>query len=580
MRDGRGDEEWLGLDFAPGTQVAGFLIEGRLATGSFGALYQARRGERRFAIKLVPKDERGEREVDALRRVQALPVVGFHGYGLWPDESPRFIVLALELVDGQELDVWARDFNPDAHELLVQVMRPLVDMLGQVHAAGVVHRDVKESNIVIRHQDGHPVLVDFGAAGYEGAPRLTQRLPPGTPEYRSPELLRFAREWAGEPPPDRPGDDLWALGVTFYALLTRTLPFGDRHGPLVRNILEQVPEPPHVRNPRVPRAVSDICLRMLEKAPAARYPDALAIARALEDALALADDAWGVRLFPGERRERTPEPDPPASSAPARGRRGFVALAISGALALGLALSFFRGMTPEVAPETPRMTLAARSPTPRADSRQEMAPDRMTGEVGFNAGLRKSPTPAPVATATLPPEEPMRPSPKSRSMIPALVATTCMASACVSGPRSGPPPEGPCPEGSLEAHRRYRLPDWDGLDVQLGKHRNAAGEIIPNSFPVPARNGPIDGWLIKPRGGLPFDTTFTGELIVRKEYVYGHFTRARLPDGTEFPVCLEFRENVAETIAAIGGTPDNFKVAASIVAMIRTSFSHRNKFYP
>ena len=52
---------------------------------------------------------------------------------------------------------------------------------------------VKEANIIMRETDEQPVLVDFGAAGYEGAPRLTMRLPQGTPEYRSPEALRFRR---------------------------------------------------------------------------------------------------------------------------------------------------------------------------------------------------------------------------------------------------------------------------------------------------------------------------------------------------------------------------------------------------
>ncbi|HEY0097086.1 MAG TPA: protein kinase, partial [Archangium sp.] len=169
MRIARDDvpDEPLGLDLLAGAEVAGFIIERRLASGSFGALYQARRGGKRFAIKLVPWDARGEREVDALRRVRELPVVGFHGYGLWPEEKPRFIVLALELVEGVALDTWAREFNPSTSELLTQVMLPLVSTLGQLHAAGVVHRDVKEANIVMRQKDGHPVLVDFGAAGFE-----------------------------------------------------------------------------------------------------------------------------------------------------------------------------------------------------------------------------------------------------------------------------------------------------------------------------------------------------------------------------------------------------------------------------
>jgi hypothetical protein len=74
--------------------------------------------------------------------------------------------------------------------------------------------------------------------------------------WRSPELLRFALEWTGDPGPVVPGDDLWALGVTAYILLTREVPFGDRNTKgMTRAILHETPVPPHERNPRVPRAL-------------------------------------------------------------------------------------------------------------------------------------------------------------------------------------------------------------------------------------------------------------------------------------------------------------------------------------
>ena len=131
-------------------------------------------------------------------------VVSFLGYSLWPDEEPRFLVLALELVEGRPLDVWAREENPSALELVHRVLVPLARTLADVHAAGVVHRDVKDANILVREADGQPVLVDFGAAAYEGAPRLTVA-PPGTPDYRSPEALRFAARVGGRALPVGPG---------------------------------------------------------------------------------------------------------------------------------------------------------------------------------------------------------------------------------------------------------------------------------------------------------------------------------------------------------------------------------------
>ncbi|ATB38181.1 hypothetical protein CYFUS_003614 [Cystobacter fuscus] len=555
-------DEPLGLNLLPGAEVAGFIIERRLAAGSFGALYQARRGVKRFAIKLVPRDARGEREVDALRRVQDLPVVGFHGYGLWPEEKPRFIVLALELVEGVALDTWAREFNPSTSELLTQVMLPLVSTLGQLHAAGVVHRDVKEANIVMRRKDGHPVLVDFGAAGFEGAHRLTLRLPPGTPEYRSPEVVRFAREWEGEPPPGRPGDDLWALGVTLYALLTRTLPFGDRHGSLAQAILEDAPEPPHVRNPRVPATVGELCLRLLAKEPAERPADASALELDLKAALAGADAAWDEPLFDGGRKPLPPaepclplmpEPEFPLAS---ELRRRHMALALGALAALFLA------------PATPLQKSTVLLPTSQEVSRHEMAEVDMTGEVVSSAGLQKSPPPAPVAQATNPAEIPMRPSPKNRLIITAAAtAAVCTAPACVSGPKPAPPmPAEPCPAGSEKTRERLGLGPTEDVKVWLMSYVRGndftsfiyvkSGPVItePKILPLPISNVPQ-----RTQDAIPRRTIFKGQLYTRENRVYGRFTEVTLPGEKPMPICMEMDDGGLDEpgVETYGGTRSN-----------------------
>ena len=522
-----------GLELPPGAQVAGFVIETRLAAGSFGTLYQARRGPKRFALKLVQRDERGEREVDALRRVRALPVVGFHGYGLWPEEAPRFIVLALELVEGLALDAWARAFNPSARELLGRVMLPLASALGKVHAAGVVHRDVKEANIVVRREDGAPVLVDFGAAGLEGAHRLTLRLPPGTPEYRSPEVLRFAREWEGDAPPDRPGDDLWALGVTLYALLTRTLPFGDRHGPLVNTILAAAPEPPQGINPRVPPPVGALCLRLLAREPTARVREAGVLERELREALAGADAAWDVPLFPGAREAPT-LPEPGVMDAPVP-RRPVSALLALGAMTAVLLVGH--------AGSTPPQELAPSRETPGAGFRHELAPGDMTGEVGFSAGLTKSSTPAPVAPATPPAEPPMRPTPKKNRLLPAaLAAAVCTTPACVSAPKviAPPPPYEPCPAGSKETHARLGVLKLSRLHVALEGYE----KVYRNAYyPIRVRSGPISTEVreVFQKDTVPLKSIIKGRLYVREGIVYGRFTELIMPGEEPVPVCMDMR---------------------------------------
>jgi len=525
-------------DFVRGDRVAGFTVEGRLANGSFGVVYRANRDGRLFAIKLVPMGSRGDREVDALRRAQFPNVVGFSGYGLWPDEAPRFLVLALELVEGRTLDVWAREENPCALELVHEVLVPLAWTLADLHAASVVHRDVKESNILIRDAEGEPVLVDFGAAGYVGAPRLTAVLPPGTPEYRSPEALRFAREDDGPGPyPAGPGDDLWALGVTMYFILTRELPFGDRQRPgLNRAILYEVPPAPRELNPRVPPALSRLCMRMLEKAPEARYATAEALAEALEEAETLADGPWHAPLFPGGERGKRPAHGP-LGAARARARARWWPWAV---LAAGLESLLLltpapapRRMALEVAPIAPREVSPLPPPMSQASSSPKLAPGEVTGEVARGARPSRSPTPAPVADATHSEEDPMLKSKKARS----LTATALVAgSACVSGPQLKPPPPADCPPGYLETHKRfgiYTTQTYDMFVLPISDERPSRFMPVPNPMKL-VQVGPTPGL-----GTVPQDAVFVGQSFITKERVYGHFTELQLSSGERLPICME-----------------------------------------
>ncbi|MFL5351906.1 serine/threonine protein kinase [Archangium sp.] len=550
MLDGSGGQARDGLPWglAPGTEVAGFTVEGPLASGSFGTVYRARRGGRPFAIKLVPMEPRGDREVEALRLMRHPNVVSFHGYGFWPEEQPRFLVLALELVEGRPLNVWAQEENPSALELVLQVLLPLALTLADVHAAGVVHRDLKDANILVREEDGQPVLVDFGAAGLEGAPRLTQLLPPGTAEYRSPEAWRFAREWEGEPYPFTPADDLWALGVITYELLTRTLPFGDRHDPgMVRAVLEETPPAPHELNPRVPRALGDLCMRMLEKEPEARYADAKTLAAALTTEWAQADRSWRAPLFPEGRRGKSPSPAPAARGAltPTRG------------VLVGLALVAVLGVFAVLAQ---RWESRPPSPSQQASSRQEVAPAKVTGDVGPGAEPVKSPTPAPVARATHNEDSPMKKPKTLRS----LVAAGCaVGAACASGPQvRPPPPPAECPPGAAEAMDKLEIHGWHG-----GLFPPLHGGVQP----VPAQEGPVTAETIGPWGEIPDHTVFSGHMYLGTNRVYARFTQATLPNGKVFPVCLEMYENQDVGVPPYEGTSEKPLIlnSVSLVPVLR-----------
>ncbi|WP_169800639.1 serine/threonine protein kinase [Archangium gephyra] len=288
----------------PGTRVAGYEVVRRLGAGGYGTVYLAHGTTSLVALKVLPLERsRGweEREVDVLRRMRHPGVVRLLGYVDWPEDEPRVRVLIMEYVDGLPLDEHVRGSNPSALEG-VELLLALLEALEAVHGAGVLHRDVKASNILVRAADGRPVLVDFGAGAYLGAPTLTSSvLPPGTPEYRSPEAWDFFRHHMGDAGvryPPTPADDLWAVGVQLYWVLTDRLPFtGPDFLAIGAAVLNERPVPPRELNPWVPEALERVCLRMLEKAPGDRYADAGEVRAVLATLRAEADEAWREPLF-------------------------------------------------------------------------------------------------------------------------------------------------------------------------------------------------------------------------------------------------------------------------------------------
>ncbi|QRN94904.1 protein kinase [Archangium violaceum] len=278
-----------------GMEVAGYRLEATLGSGGQGTVFRARREDQLFAVKFISRPHAASwarRELDVMVKLWCAGGLPLVGHGEWPALEPRFLFLVTPYVRGLSLDAWAREHNPNALEV-ADLVRQAARLLGAVHAAGVVHRDVKGSNLLV-YGERQLVLVDFGVATYEDAPRVTGPVPPGTWPYLSP---RVWRSWRGEEDSRAsPGDDLWALGVELYQLLTGGLPFRGSEGELVHAILHEEPRVPHELNPRVPRTLGEVCWRMLRKQPGERYADARAVEAALEEAVKQADEAWKVPL--------------------------------------------------------------------------------------------------------------------------------------------------------------------------------------------------------------------------------------------------------------------------------------------
>jgi serine/threonine-protein kinase len=291
-------------EFLPkvGEVVGGFTLEARLGAGSYGTVYRARRGDELYALKLLYLPHAGAwpfRELEVLLRLNYAGLVGVEAHGHCchhPEVGPLFLYIVMDYVPGLPLDEYVERHNPAALWAARAVLA-LAAQLSVAHAVGVVHRDIKDDNVVVG-EDGQAVLVDFGVGTFPGALEVSRWRLPNVPLFRGPEAWCFQREApSGERYVASARDDLWALGVLLYWLLTGTRPFhGRSEEEVAEAVLHTRPVPPRERNPRVPQALSDVCLRMLEKEPGVRYPDAKAVGAALEAALAGADENWEVPL--------------------------------------------------------------------------------------------------------------------------------------------------------------------------------------------------------------------------------------------------------------------------------------------
>lgn len=288
-----------------------YRIEAELGRGGMGIVYAAvrERDGAQVALKLLPSRRaaspcaraRFRREVDALAALDHPGIVRVLDSGMAGD-APWF---AMERLPGPSLDRVVADCKaargelPISRALLpvavvrrhVALLAGVADALEHAHRAGVLHRDVKPSNIVLRADDS-PVLTDFGLARASGAATLTETGDlTGTPHYLAPEQALLGRL------PQDGRADIWSLGATLYELLTLTPPFAGSSTAevLTRLATEECPDP-RARNPGLEKPLAAIVLKALARDPAERYASA-------------AELAADLRAYLGRRRVRARMPD-------------------------------------------------------------------------------------------------------------------------------------------------------------------------------------------------------------------------------------------------------------------------------
>src|SRR5438046_3446861 len=165
----------------------------------------------------------------------------------------------MEFLDGRTLKELLVKNGPTPVPIAIDYARQILGALGFAHRNGIVHRDIKPHNIVVR-KDGRLKVTDFGIAR-SGASQMTEAGSiVGTAQYLSPEQARGA-------PVDR-RSDIYSLGVVLYELLTGVVPFtGDTPVEIAMKHLSAVPEPPSRKAPDVPRELDLVVLRALAKNP-------------------------------------------------------------------------------------------------------------------------------------------------------------------------------------------------------------------------------------------------------------------------------------------------------------------------
>ena len=310
-------EQSQGLDRTLGD----FRIVREIGRGGMGVVYEAEQLSlaRRVALKVLPAhvtlDERAvgrfEREAKAAARLRHPGIVEIYAVG--EDAGTHFF--AMELVEGTPLNIViermrkegfdvlraSRPPTPSSHpsiapatsrpttttsttaawnksyiETVVKLVASVADALDYAHREGIIHRDVKPSNILLR-ADGSPALMDFGIAREQGLPSVTQTGEfAGTPHYVSPEQAMSTRMKLDH------RTDVFSLGVTLYELLTLERPFpGDDPREVLGRIITKEPIDPQKLNPRLAPDLATIVLKALEKDPDRRYATAGAMANDL-----------------------------------------------------------------------------------------------------------------------------------------------------------------------------------------------------------------------------------------------------------------------------------------------------------
>jgi Tol biopolymer transport system component/tRNA A-37 threonylcarbamoyl transferase component Bud32 len=264
-----------------GSTLGNYHIVEEIGVGGMASVYKAYdpATERYVAIKILPKyysqdptlRERFRREAKAIANLEHPFILPLFGYG----EEDGTAYLAMRYMEtGTLADRIERESLPLAE--VARILEQIAGALDYAHRNGVVHRDVKPSNVLLDN-DGNAYLTDFGIAKMvEGVSRLTgSGMALGTPQYMAPE------QCVGED--STPASDIYSLGIVLYQMLTGRLPF-DAETPIAV-VYKQINDPLPPLPVELGQAVEEVVLAATAKRPDQRFETATALAGAFKQAI-------------------------------------------------------------------------------------------------------------------------------------------------------------------------------------------------------------------------------------------------------------------------------------------------------
>lgn len=251
----------------------------KIGEGGMGAIYKATDKilGRTVALKVIKDEIRSDAEAvnRFIREAQSAGTLQHPGIvTVYDIVVGDLLYIVMEFVEGTDISGYMKE-NQVTLPWFKKISVEVCDALGAAHKKGIVHRDIKLDNIMIT-KDGQAKVADFGlasiASGATGMTQVGQVL--GTPLFMPPEQIR------GQKTDNR--SDIYALGITFYKMLTGEVPFPD--GDIGYRHIHEVPETPSLLNPDIPDELDEIVMKCIEKKMEDRYQDVL---EAKEDLLKL-----------------------------------------------------------------------------------------------------------------------------------------------------------------------------------------------------------------------------------------------------------------------------------------------------